>query len=150
MFTGKDGERIINTGLANIRDTQRKLATYCGFELAIYRIISPDIFFLTERNQCTVTVWDWMKDWMMLLFFFSYEVTSSEWCCPLQRLSYLFGCIYNTTGKTIRCDCRSGNNKYKCWPAGSQVKKLIFYYSLWNPTQTMFIIILFAKKMKRE
>lgn len=62
--------------------------------------------------------------------FFSYEVTSSEWCCPLQRLSYLFGCIYNTTGKTIRCDCRSGNNKYKCWPAGSQVKKLIFYYSL--------------------
>lgn len=70
MFTGKDGERIINTGLANIRDTQRKLATYCGFELAIYRIISPDIFFLTERNQCTVTVWDWMKDWMMLLFFF--------------------------------------------------------------------------------
>lgn len=129
MFTGKDGERIINTGLANIRDTQRKLATYCGFELAIYRIISPDIFFWQrEINVRWLYETEWRTEWCC--YFFSYEVTSSEWCCPLQRLSYLFGCIYNTTGKTIRCDCRSGNNKYKCWPAGSQVKKLIFYCSL--------------------
>lgn len=78
MFTGKDGERIINTGLANIRDTQRKLATYCGFELAIYRIISPDIFFFDREKSMYGDCMRLNEGLNDAAIFFSYEVTSSE------------------------------------------------------------------------
>lgn len=70
-----------------------------------------------------------------MYFFFTNEVNLSEWCCSLERLSCLFGCIDSTTDKNLkkinRCDCRSGNNniignnKYKNWP-GSQFKKFVF------------------------
>lgn len=78
MFTGKDGERILNTGLANIRDTKRKLATYCGFELAIYRIISPDIFFFDREKSMYGDCMRLNEGLNDAAIFFSYEVTSSE------------------------------------------------------------------------